>query len=59
MFLVVGGQDVNTLPLDSTELYDPRVGIWKTIEAKLPLPTMGLRAVNIDDRILVFGNTLY
>ena len=51
-----GGKESDTdVYLDSTELYDPRVRGWKLTEAKLPSKTMGLRASNIDERILFFG----
>lgn len=56
VFLVSGGKESDTdVYLDSTELYDPRAGGWKLTEAKLPSKTMGLRASNIDERILFFG----
>ena len=57
MFIVSGGRDqeYNNEYLDSTELYDPQAGIWELVEAKLPMGIMGLRATNIDDRILFFG----
>ena len=48
-------QEYNNEYLDSTELYDPQAGIWELVEAKLPMGIMGLRATNIDDRILFFG----
>ena len=41
---------------DSIEVYDPSVGLWTVASAKLPRPMDGLRAINIDDRILIFGN---
>ena len=41
--------------LDSTELYDSSVGSWVIAGAKLPRPMSDLRAVNIDDRVLIFG----
>ena len=50
VFLVTGGYF-----LDSTELYDPSVGSWVVAGAKLPTPMSSLRAINIDDRILIFG----
>ena len=39
-----------------TEIFDADVGSWVTSPAKLPRPMEGLRAVNIDDRVLIFGN---
>ena len=53
MFLVTGGSDGSFL--DSTEVYDPSVGSWVLTGAKLPTPMGDLRAVNIDERILIFG----
>ena len=44
--------------LDSTELYDPSVGIWVVSGAKLPRPMRSLSAINIDDRVLIFGRFL-
>ena len=51
VLLVTGG----TGPLDSVELYDPRVGSWVVAKAKLPLPGYALRAININNRVLIFG----
>ena len=42
--------------LDSTEVYDSSVGSWITTGAKLPRPMSDIKAVNIDDRVLIFGN---
>ena len=53
MFLVTGGYSGHLL--DSTEVYDPSVGGWFTTEAKLPKPMSDFRAINIDDRVLIFG----
>ena len=36
-------------------MYDPSVGSWVVTAAKLPKPRNGLRALNIDDRVLIFG----
>ena len=44
--------------LDSTEVYDPSVGSWVTTGAKLPRPMIDMRAVNIEDRVLIFGRFL-
>ena len=57
MFLVTGGKG-GSGSLDSTEVYDPSVGSWVMTEAKLPRPRNGLRALNIDDRVLIFGRFL-
>ena len=56
MFLVIGGVDENWNTLESTEVYDPSVGSWVVAGAKLPRPMCCLRAINIDDRVLMFGN---
>ena len=55
VFLVTGGFVENGDFLDSTEVYDPSVGTWVEAGAKLPRPMYGLRATNIDDRVLIFG----
>ena len=52
MFLVTGGY--GSVYLDSTEVYNPSVG-WVETAAKLPRPMVSLRAINIDDRVLIFG----
>ena len=54
MFLVTGGDDGSNL-LDSTETFDPMLGSWAASGAKLPQPMGGLRAANINDRLLIFG----
>ena len=57
MFLVTGGDDGSmSITTDTTETFDPLVGSWVASGAKLPRPMLGLRAVNIDDRLLIFGN---
>ena len=50
-----GGNAPDLGHLDSVEKYDPIMGSWTTTAAKLPKPTEGLRATNIDDRVLIFG----
>ena len=55
---MTGGYDENYSFLDSTELYDPSVGSWVVAGAKLPRPMSDLKAINIDDRVLMFGNFL-
>ena len=52
--MVTGGWDGAEI-LDSTELYDPSMGSWSA-GAKLPQPMSGLKATNIKDRVLLFGN---
>ena len=44
--------------LDSSEKYDPILGSWTTTAAKLPQPMRGLRATNIDARVLIFGTDI-
>ena len=59
MFFVSGGYDHESgSQLDSTELFDPTLGSWTTSGAKLPQPMSGLRAVNINDHVLIFGNDI-
>ena len=60
MYLVTGGDFDNWHTetwdvLDSTEIFDPMVGRWVASGAKLPQQMTELRAVNIDDRVLIFG----
>ena len=49
------GQSANTNDLlrDSTEIFIDNV--WKTIAGKLPIRTNACVAINIDNRILLFG----
>ena len=54
VFLVTGGYGSGYL--DSTELYEPSVGSWVIARAKLPRPMISLKAINIDDRVLIFGS---
>ena len=63
VFLVTGGNTGSSLGgywiyLDSTEVYDPTVSTWVVAGAKLPRPMCCLRAIKIDDRVLMFGNFL-
>ena len=51
-FLVMGGMGSGFL--DSTETFDPMVGSWAA-SAKLPQAIIGIRATNINDRVLIFG----
>ena len=44
--------------LDSTETFDRNLGSWVASGAKLPRPMYGLRAANINGRVLVFGKTM-
>ena len=58
MFLVTGGYEWNAEPpmFVSTETYDPMLGSWAASGASLPRPMSELRAANINDRVLIFGN---
>ena len=40
---------------DTTEVFDSNHDGWVISGAKLPQPMRGLRATNIDDRVLIFG----
>ena len=55
--MVTGGfvSKSDFLYLDSTETLTTDASSWVTTEAKLPVPIRGLRAANIDDRVLIFG----
>ena len=61
MFLVSGGYgrdgwiDGGSDWYDSTDIFDTSLGSWATSESKLPRPMDGLRATNINDRVLIFG----
>ena len=52
--MVTGGYGSDNL--DTTETLDTGASSWVTSGSKLPRPMQGLRAVNIDDRVLIFGN---
>ena len=41
---------------DVIETFDSELGSWAISGAKLPRPMMDMRAVNIDGRVLIFGN---
>ena len=56
MLLVSGGW-TGDVRLDSTEIFDPSVGSWRA-GAALPIPMDGMRATNIDNRVLLFGNDI-
>ena len=57
MFLVTGGNvgQYWSDQLDSTETFDPLVGIWTASGAKLAMPMIGLKAETINGRLLIFG----
>ena len=40
---------------DSTETYDSSVDTWVITKAKLPRGLQELRAININNRVLLFG----
>ena len=54
---MTGGLDSDYL--DNTELFDSSLGIWAISGAKLPQPMFKLRAANIDNRVLIFGNSIF
>merc|ERR1711971_1542538 len=54
VFIVTGGI-FSSDKLDTTETLDTGSSNWVTSGAKLPRPMYGLRAANIDDRVLIFG----
>ena len=51
---MAGGLDGYNTYLDTTEVYDPRVGTWAP-GARLPRPMGYMSATYIDDHILIFG----
>ena len=53
-----GGSESNVIDFDTSEVFDSDLGRWAISGAKLPHPTSGLRATNIDGRVLIFGNIL-
>merc|ERR1711971_1040605 len=56
VFLITGGYYFSGSDfLDTTETLDTDASSWVTSGAKLPRPMYGLRAANIDDRVLIFG----
>ena len=64
IFIVFGGSveldpnDYYNDSTDTTEIFYPSVGSWKA-GAALPSPQEYLRAVNIDNKILIFGIYIY
>ena len=52
--MVIGGTTGSGY-LDTMETLDTDASSWVTSRAKLPRPMWGLRAANIDDRVLIFG----
>ena len=56
--MVTGGYDGNyDGRYNSTELYDPSTGHWR-MSGALPYARDGLRAATVDNRVLVFGETI-
>ena len=56
-FLIVTGGFRSSSSLDSTETFDSDLGSWATSIAKLPQTMSGLRAANIDGRVMIFGGS--
>ena len=59
VLMVFGGmkQDKTTY-FDSTEINSPSgLNPWITVAAKLPFRTIGLVAITIENRVLLFGRT--
>ena len=54
--MVTGGQDDGRL-LDSTEIFSDNV--WRTVAAKLPRPMDSMKGATTNNRVLVFGNSLF
>ena len=42
--------------LSSTEIFNYRANVWRTIAGKMPFETTALRAVSYNNRVLSFGN---
>ena len=55
--LLVSGGWGNGSYLDSTEIFDPSLRSWRA-GAALPSPRDSLSAINIDKRVLLFGNDI-
>ena len=58
MFIVSGGTQTGSDYLDSTEIFDPDLGTWRS-GAALPSPRDSLRAASIANRVLIFGLDVY
>ena len=56
-YLVAGGMDSRLVELSSTELLVETASAW-VFTGELPSPRYGLRGANIDNRVLVTGNSL-
>ena len=57
IFIVFGGFVNDNDDLVETEIFDPSVGSWRA-GAALPA-LMRVKAVNIENRVLIFGKRLY
>ena len=54
--MVIGGQsDAPGSIIDNTEVFDSDLGSWAISGAKLPQSMNGVKATNIDGRVLIFG----
>ena len=54
MYIVLGGNFEYASYDDSSEIYDKSLGSWYEA-SKLPGSDEGIRAANIDNRVLFFG----
>ena len=57
--LMVTGGHTTSVSLDTTETLATDASSWVLSTAKLPRPMQGLRAANIDDRVLIFGKLYF
>ena len=55
VLIVTGGGSPVTDRLRTTEIFNPSIRKWVISGAKLFRKLDGLRATNIDDRVLIFG----
>ena len=42
--------------LSSTEIFNYRANVWRTLAGKMPFEITALRAVSYNNRVLSFGN---
>ena len=57
--MVFGGSDgpgESKGGLSSTEIFNYRDNVWRTIAGKMPFETTALRAISYNNRVLSFGN---
>ena len=52
-----GGTGQTFRQTDNTEVFSDNV--WRTVVAKLPFATSGVRIASINNRVLSFGNPLF